>query len=228
VGAFLEREEHVPASRIAVIPNFVDDDAFALPDAGWLRAMRNRWGVPGDAICVGIVANLHPIKDHALFLEVVARLAARWPPLHAVIVGDGICRAALETQAQALGITERVVFAGRLPNIPSPHHLFDVSVLTSRGEGFPNSVVEAMAASRPIVATAVGGVPDAVIDGATGLLVPPGDADRFTQALGSLIANPERRIAFGMAGRRVAEQRFHARTVLAQLETLYSSLLRTR
>jgi glycosyltransferase involved in cell wall biosynthesis len=112
---------------------------------------------------------------------------------------------------------------GYLPQHPNPHHLFDVSVLPSLSEGFPNSLVEAMAAGRPVVATRVGGVPDAVADGVTGLLVPPATPALLAAALAELLADPARRAAMGAAGSARARALFHAGTVIPLLEAMYTS-----
>lgn len=225
VGESLTRADGVPAGRVVVVPNFVDDAAFATPDDAWIRTMRARWGIPSDAPVVGVVARLRPEKDHGSFLTAVARLRTEVPELRAVVVGDGPCEASLLEQGRTLGLGDALVLAGHLPQVPNPHALFDVSVLPSLHEGFPNTVVEAMAAARPVVATAVGGVPDAVVDGETGLLVPPRAPERLAAALGPLLADPERRQRMGGRGRAIARERFHASAVLPRLERLYASLV---
>jgi glycosyltransferase involved in cell wall biosynthesis len=165
------------------------------------------------------------VKDHATLLQAAARLAPRWPELRVVLVGDGECRHALESVARTLGLERRVHFAGRLPNEPNLHHLFDVSVLCSVSEGFPNSIVEAMAAARPVVATNVGGVADAVTDGETGLLVPPSNPERLAATIDELLLDPARRRALGAAARERARSRYRAAAVVASLEALYDRLL---
>jgi glycosyltransferase involved in cell wall biosynthesis len=112
--------------------------------------------------------------------------------------------------------------------VPSLHFLFDVSVLTSVSEGFPNSLVEAMAAGRPIVATNVGGVPDAVRPDENGLLVPPGDPAALAAALQSLLSDANRRQRMGAAGASRARTEFHATAVVGSLERLYEDLLSDR
>ena len=112
------------------------------------------------------------------------------------------------------------------PNRPNPHHLFDVSALTSLSEGFPNSVVEAMAAARPVVATDVGGMRDALLDGITGRLVPAGDAAALADALARVLEDPAGAEAMGRAGRARAEALFAAEPVIAGLLSLYGELAR--
>ena len=147
------------------------------------------------------------------------------PRLRLVVVGDGSERAALEARAAALGIRDRVVFAGRRPQRPTLHGLFDVSVLCSLGEGFPNSIVEAMAAGKPLVATAVGGVVDVVVDAVTGYLVPPSSPPALAEGIERLLADPERALAMGACGAARARELFYASNVISRLESIYEGVL---
>lgn len=223
VAELVHRREGLPFSRIAVVPNFLDEAAFAPPAAPLHAALRRELGL-GDGPVVGIVANLLPIKDHATLLRAAARIHPAFPGLRVVLVGDGECRGPLERLAAELGIRDAVVFAGRRPNEPSLHHLFDVSVLCSASEGLPNTVLEAMAAGRPVVATRVGAVPDAVLHGQTGLLVPPGDADALAGALAELLADPDRARRMGAAALTRARNEYSEQRALAALERLYDRL----
>lgn len=228
VAESLVHDDHLAKRRIAVIPNFVDDEAFVPPSSGeraaWVRELRLEHATP----IIGIVASLLPIKDHATLFRATHILARRRPGLGLVVVGSGPMLDELQTLATQLGIASNVRFAGLRPQTPSFHHLFDVSVLSSVSEGFPNSLLEAMAAARPIVATAVGGVRDAVRDGENGLLVPPGDPERLATAIAALIEDPERAAAMGRAGARRARAEFEARVVVGALERLYAELLGVR
>jgi glycosyltransferase involved in cell wall biosynthesis len=218
-------QEGVAAARVVSIPNFVDDAAFApIPDAT-RQALRGSFGVPPEALVIGMVARLVPVKDHATLLRAFAMLARERAELHLVLVGDGGSRASLEAQAAAEMPEGRVHFVGTHSNEPNLHHLFDISVLSSTSEGFPNSVVEAMAAARPVVATAVGGTADAVVAGETGLLVPPGDPSAFADALRLLIDDPPLRRRLGEAGSRRARSEYHASSVIGTLSAWYESLV---
>ena len=227
VARSLEQDDHLSRDSIVVVPNFVDEAAFTPPDAEtqerWHRELRL---ADGDLV-VGIVASLTPIKDHATLLEAISALVPGWPRLRLVIVGSGPLLETLRERAIALGIADQVRFAGHLPSVPSPHFMFDVSVLCSQSEGFPNSLVEAMAAGRPIVATSVGGVPDAVHDGENGLLVPPGNPMALAGALDTVLSDPERRRRMGEVGASRARAEFHAHAVISTLESLYAELLST-
>lgn len=220
--------EGVTASRVAVIPNFVDADAFSPPRDDWMRQTRAMLGLGQDHEVIGIIANFHGIKDHASLLRAAAILLPQHPGLRVVLVGDGVERKALEQQADSLGIRAQVVFAGRLPHQPSLHWVFDVSVLCSRGEGFPNSIVEAMAAGRPVVATRVGGVGDVVIDDQTGFLVPAEDPRALADALHRALSNRARAHEMGAAGAHRARTMFYADEVIRRLEALYRSGFHSR
>ncbi len=228
IGSLVQHGEHISGDRVVVISNFVDHEMFSAPGEAYLRRMRSELAIPADAIVIGIVANLHAVKEHWVLLDAVARLTPSWPQLRVILVGDGACRAALQEQARRLDLERHVVFAGAQPHHPSPNYLFDVAVLTSRAEGFPNAIVEAMAAGRPVVATAVGGVPDAVVEGETGLLVPPSQPEPLANALDALLQDPVRRATMGAAGRRRAEKLYDADAVITSLESLYESVARRR
>jgi glycosyltransferase involved in cell wall biosynthesis len=223
--ARLVQEEGVSAARVASIPNFVDGTAFQdLPDDA-REAARRDLGVPAGALVVGAVARLVPVKDHATLLRAAATLAEAHPLLHVVLVGDGEARSSLEAMAADLLPPGRVHFAGTRSNDLNLHGMFDVSVLSSLSEGFPNSVVEAMAAGRPVVATAVGGTVDAVVEGVTGFLVPPRDPAALASALEVLLRDAPLRQKMGRAGRERATQEYHAGSVIGALSTWYESLV---
>lgn len=224
VAASLHDDEGVPRHRIAVVPNFADAAVFARQDPGDRAALRAALGVPGPAIVVGTVANLRPVKDQGTLLRAIAALPAGPIPVHAVIIGEGPSRGELEALARQLGIAERVHLGGAILDASRHHCAFDISVLTSLSEGFPNTLVEAMAARRPVVATRVGGVPDAVREGETGFLVGAGDHAGFADRLWRLITDPALRAQMGNAGHTLAMSAFHEQAVIPQLEQLYHRL----
>lgn len=226
VARLLEAEEGVPAARIVVVPNFLDESAFEPPDAGERSDFYARHGIGDDDLVIGIVANLTPVKDHATLIAAARRLAELTAtPFRVVLVGDGPCRNDLEAAVRAAGLTDRVVFAGRSAPGRNLHHHFSISVLTSRSEAFPNSVLEAMAAGRPVVATAVGAVADAVTAGESGVLIPPGDPEALAQALLRLAEDHDLRASLGARAQAVARENYSADRVMAELERVYASLL---
>ena len=226
VGESLVQDERIPADRVVVVSNFVDESAFEPVSRSKREELLAAFGVPRDAVVVGVVARLNPIKDHASLIRAIGTLAPRWPQLHLVVVGRGATRDELGRLVAELGLTERVHFVGLQPQKPNPHALFDLSVLPSRSEGFPNVVLEAMAAATAVVATAVGGTRDAVIGGETGLLVPPGDPQALAIAIESLLGDPARRTSMGMVAQQRARRFYQASSVVPVLEGLYESLAR--
>jgi glycosyltransferase involved in cell wall biosynthesis len=230
VGDLLVTDDGVHSERVAVVSNFVDEPAFApLAHAGSNPgALLGALGVPPGSLVVGCIAGLRPIKDHESLITAIASLRPRWPALHLVLVGDGEARPSLERRTRELGLTDVVHFAGVRPNEPNLHHLFDISVLCSLSEAFPNSIVEAMAAGKPVVATRVGGIVDAVVDGQTGLLVAPRQPAALAGAIERLLIDPALRRHWGDAAARHARAQFHANHVLPSLESLYDRLLARR
>lgn len=224
VAASLQADEGVAARRIAVIPNFVEEAAFDRPDPEARRAGRASLGAGPDERVIGIVARLAPVKDHATLLRAFGVLSGRTPGLRLVLVGDGPERARLAALATELGVERQVTFAGTRPHRPNPHHLFEVSVLSSISEGFPNSVVEAMAAARPIVATRVGGTPDAIADGITGILVPPQDPAALAEGIARMLEHPDEARTMGIAAAEAARTSYSRPAVLARLMSLYEEL----
>jgi glycosyltransferase involved in cell wall biosynthesis len=145
--------------------------------------------------------------------------------VHTVVVGDGPERAQLEALAGQLGLADRVHLAGHQQDVRPWLAALDVLVLSSDWEGMPNALLEAMAAGLPIVATAVGGVPEVVVDGATGLLVPPGDPSALAEAITRLLRDPDLRRTMGQAGRARVERRFSINETVRLTEELYATLL---
>jgi glycosyltransferase involved in cell wall biosynthesis len=217
------RQELVPERKIVVVPNFVEADAFRLLEPPERLAWRARLGIADNAQLIGIVAMLRPEKDHWTLLQAFDRAALDNPRMHLAIVGAGPEETKLRELVAALRTAERVHFLGLVPNRPCPQQLFDVAVLSSLHEGFPNSLLEAMACGVPVVATSVGGVSDVVVDRETGLLVPVRDVQAMSSAIAQLITDPARALKLGTAGQERARRYFSAEAVVHQLVTLYEA-----
>ena len=187
--------------------------------------LRTELGLVASVPLVGIVARLVPIKAHEVFLDAAHGLVRRLPDSHFVIVGDGERRSELMARADGLGLRERVHFVGWRDDLDRLYADLDLVALTSRNEGSPVSLIEAMAAARPVVATRVGGVPDLVEDGVTGHLVPAGDATALAEAMRALLDNPEQRRRMGAAGRKHVAAAFGADRLLSAVDAVYRELL---
>ena len=225
VADSVAEEGQVPRTKIWTVTNFADDAMFGAASDDVREAIRRGWKVPAAAVVIGCVARLDPVKDHATLLTAFARLRLGQPGTYLVVIGDGESRQALESQARELGLGDAVHFAGEIRDGTNLHRGLDISVLASRSEGFPNTLVEAMAAAVPVVATAVGGSVDAVTDGETGFLVPAGEPDKLADALTKLVESPSLRRTMGAAGLRRASQSYRAPGVVGALEHMYEHLV---
>ena len=195
---FLAERLGVDRAKIHVIPCGIDVERFTPGGAGESPPL------------VVAVARLHPIKNLQLLLDVCARVASGGTRHCVAIIGDGDERAALERRRAELGLDEVVRFVGHLTQeaVADWWRRADVGALTSDSEGMPVALMEAAASGVPVVATAVGGVPDMVVQGVTGRVVPPGDAGGFAAALEQLLSEPALRRRMGAAARRHAVDRF--------------------
>jgi glycosyltransferase involved in cell wall biosynthesis len=180
--------------RTVVIPNAVDIAAAPKADLN------------GGTPRVVTVGRLKPPKDYATLVRALAALPSG--SFEAVIVGDGPLRSEVQAEVNQLGLADTVRLLGERADVPELLADSDLFVLSSASEGLPLSVEEAMAAGLPVVASAVGGVPELVLDGETGYLVPPGEPDRLAAALGPLLADSALRRRMGSSGRSRAEERF--------------------
>jgi glycosyltransferase involved in cell wall biosynthesis len=221
VGKLLVAKEGVPATRVIELPNFLEERAFHRLDAQTRSAQRQQWGVPHDAFVAGTVARLAPVKNHEMLIRALPLLAA---DVHVVLVGDGPTRHALEQLARQLQVESRVHFAGQVVGATNMYQFLDTGVLCSRSEGFPNSLIEALAAGCPVVATPVGGVPEVITDGQTGLLVPVDDWQALARGLQELRANAALRARLTACGLATVRIKYHESVVIAQLEALYQEL----
>jgi glycosyltransferase involved in cell wall biosynthesis len=210
--------------RLRVMPLGLDLDRFLVCDSsrGQLRA---ELGIDPEALLVGMVARLVPIKRHEWFLQAAAEVARRHSRCQFLVVGDGERRAGLERLVHRLALNSRVHFLGWRQDLERIYADLDLVVLTSANEGSPVSLIEAMASAKPVVATRVGGVPDLVEDGITGLLVPPENPAALAKAMESLLADSVRRRVFGEAGRERVYPAFSAKRLLRDMDQLYTDLV---
>ena len=214
-------KEGVPAARVVNLPNFLEERTFRHVSPEVRNARRGEWGIPHGAFVIGTVARLVPLKNHAMALRALQRLDE---DVHLVLSGAGPSRGELEALARELRVDRRVHFTGELIEAENLHQFFDVSVLCSRSEGFPNAVIEALAAGCPVVATPVGGVPEVIVDRQTGLLVPIDQPEALAASVQELRCDAALRRRVSEAGMACARARYHQTIVIAQLEALYEAL----
>ena len=227
VAAYYREQAWAPATRVRIIPNGVDVNLFAAPSDR--MAMRRDIGLPPEAWVIGTVGNLRPEKNHELLLHAFARLRGDARDAWLVVVGGGERRPTLEGLAAELGVQQRVLFLGARTDVPRLFGTFDVYCLPSHYEGMPLSLLEAMAARRPIVATRVVGIQNLVVDGVTGLLSAPDDAGALAQTLLRLHHNPALGVKMVEAGWQHVNTHGRLETMVQRYEQLYEGLApRTR
>ena len=210
--------------QFTVIPFGVDVDRFGTS----APATRRELGLLDDGAVVGTVCRLvEPKKGLSILLQAMGELKRRLgkPPCQLLIVGDGPARETLESLRDRLGLFEWVVFTGIRRDIPRVLHALDAFVLPSLYEGFGIAILEAMAAAKPVVATTVGGIPEFVVSGDTGLLVEPGDASALAEAIERLLCEPERAMQMGIRGRERVLAGFQMSTVVRRHEQVYEACL---
>ncbi len=211
----------VDPARIRVIASGVEFERYQACDERRPSA-RAGYGVKGDVPVLAIVGALEPRKGHAVLLEALARL--RRPEVRVLCAGAGSLRAELAGQCARLGLTEQVVFLGRLDEVTSLLAAADVVVMPSLQEGLGVAVLEALAAARPVIASRVGGLPEVLGEGAAGVLVPPGDGAALAAAIDGLLRDPARARALGAAGRERVRSRFSMATMAEATLALYRTL----
>ena len=205
----------VPADKATVVPNAVELEAPAASSA----PLPDWQGRP----VVGVCGRLVPEKGIDVFLDAVTYLAGRFPEATFPIVGDGALRDDLEERARELGLTERVPFAGFRDDCRALLERLDLLVVPSRSEGTPLTIVEAMLAGVPIVASAVGGIPEQIADGETGLLVPPDDAAALASAVTRALEEPRLAERLAAAASAHARVEFHPDTMLRRIDAVYAA-----
>ena len=181
-----------------------------------------------ETLVYGYVGRLVPIKDLETLVSGFADAYAQCARLRLLIAGDGESRPAIETKVRQLGLEHVVTFLGWCRDLPALYRQMDAAVLSSRNEGTPVSLIEAMAAGRPVVATRVGGVPDLVVDGTTGLLVAAGDLNAFARALLKLAEDHGERSAMGARGRQRVTERYGVGRLVDEVRAVYANAVVNR
>ena len=212
-----------PEPRIRVLPNGVDLERFHLRDDR--AGIRRRFGLPADGFLIGTVGRLVPVKAYPVLLEAFDKLHRLAPHAHLAIAGDGPLEPELRGWVAEHHLEGRVHFLGFRTDVEDLLGVLDIFALTSDSEGMSNTVLEAMASSVPVVATRVGGTPEIVRDGETGILVPARDSAALASAVLDLQANSDRRRSMGEAGRARVVSEFSLERMVQRYEQLYGEVL---
>ncbi|HEX5038602.1 MAG TPA: glycosyltransferase family 4 protein, partial [Candidatus Limnocylindria bacterium] len=210
------------AARFAIVPNGVDLSRFATPT---VCAFRSEFGVPSGAPLLGVVARLEPEKGHRYLIGAMPSILRAAPEARLAVVGEGSEASALADLAASLGVGDRVLFTGRRDDVSALTGDLTVAVLPSLREAQGISILEAMARRVPVVASAVGGIPEVITSGTDGLLVPPGDAAALADAITALLTDDELRERIGAAGYRTVVERYSIDAQVRRTELVYDEEL---
>lgn len=220
VRDLLVQRDRSPKEKIHILHNGVDVDRFG-------GARRDRQAllpaVGSGSKLIAVVANMYIAgKGHPCLIAAAAPICRKFPQAIFLLIGDGPERAKFERQATEAGLQKNFLFLGRRKDVPELLACCDLSVLPSEAEALPNSVLEAMAAGLPVVATCVGGIPEIIQDGENGLLVPPQDSEALTNAVIRILQDPDLAKKLGTAGQTRMRTQFGFDRLLQSLEQLYS------
>ena len=210
--------------KIIVIDNGVNVQRFAdQEDAG--LSLRHEFQISVGTPLIGIIGRLQPQKDHENFLKAAVQIRSKLPDARFLVVGDGPLREELMAQAQTLGLGSSVIFCGIRQDIPAVMAAIDLLVISSKWEGLPVTLLEGMAACRPVVSTAVGGVPNVVADGQAALLVPPEDSLALANACLRILQDPALAQSLAQAGYERVKNQFSLDAMIGKTLNLYEELL---
>lgn len=212
--------------KVVRIYNGVNFERFEKPFDPLER--RRELGMPNNALLAGVVARVEPAKDHDTLLHALASVREETSNLHLAVVGDGRQTERLTALAHELGIGDRVHFTGFRTDAAEWIRTFDFSVLSSVKEGLSNTVIESMAAGKPVIATAVGGNPEVIVEGETGFLLPPRQPELFGAAIANLVAHPAKIRELGAASKIRVESLFSVEKMVDNTSNLYLDLIRHR
>ncbi len=216
-------QQGIPEKKITVIYNGLNPDDFISkrPPGSW----RLKMGIEPDVPLVAIIGRLHPVKGHRLYLQAAAEILKNRPEIRFVVVGCGPEKDRLEEQAGELGISGSVLFTGFVDNVAEVLPDLNILVIPSLWEGFGLTALEAMVAGVPVVATSVGGLPEVVEHGSTGLLVPPGDGAALARGINWMLDHPNEALEMAESARTVVGEKFTAGVMARKTENLYRRLM---
>lgn len=226
VAKYVKNVIKIKESKISVIQNGIAIDHFSR--ASNIVDIRDELDLAEEAPIVAVLGRLHRVKGHKYLIEAWAKLQSSHKSIQLLIIGSGEERQNLEDQSASLGIQSSVKFIGYRPDASYLLPSIDIAVLPSISEGMPNAALEAMLAGKPMVATRVGGTPEVVLDGRTGILVPPKDPDALARAIDQLLSNPYMAEEMGAAGRQRVKDHFDLKQTVLQTEELYENLLKEK
>lgn len=226
VRLWTSEHENIDLEKFVTIYNGIDINRFDLPVDIYEKKKELR--LDPRVPLIGTIGTLTGQKGHKYLLEALAKVTKVIPDVKLLIVGDGHLRTKLEELSVNLGLGENVIFCGWRRDIPEILAILDLFVLSSLWEGLPLAILEAQACGKPVVASNVDGIPEAVNDGQTGLLVPPKDPERLARAIVKLLRDKGLAMKMGEAGRKLVRQKFTSEIMVGKIEEIYDSLLKSK
>ncbi len=221
---FISDKVGVPLQRISTIYNGIPTERYE-PSSAVRANIRSALGMIRDQPVVGTVGNLYPVKGQTFLLQAMSSVVRHWPDCRLIIAGRGDLESALKNEAKELGIERNVLFLGYRADIPELLQAMDVFVLPSLSEGLSLSILEAMAAAKPVVATAVGGNPEVIVDSKIGYLVPPGNPGALAEKIIALLQDPLLAHKIGKNSRARVMQHFSLSAMVNRYLMQYAELL---
>ncbi|VAX38249.1 hypothetical protein MNBD_UNCLBAC01-2029 [hydrothermal vent metagenome] len=194
------------------------------PDLRVSAQYREIWGIHPDEILFGTVARLDPIKGNECIIEAMHKVIEDIPSAKLIFIGDGTQRKVLEKQSIMLNLDKHIIFTEHQTDIKNHIGMFDIFVLASLNEGMGRVILEAMACSKPVIASRVGGIPELVKENQNGLLFPSGDSDALAAAMVQLAEDTQQQEKFGCTGKKFATEKFSLDKMLKDIEKLYDEV----
>lgn len=215
----------LPDRKTCTIYNGIDLSHFPVSPQSNREAVLREFNIPAASTVLITVAVLRELKGIQYMIRALPEILSVHPDLYYLIAGSGDFQSALMDEAARVGVSERVVFAGARKDVPALMSASDIFILPTLTEALPTVLAEAMAASLPILASRVGGVPEMVEDGINGKMVAPADPQQLANACTDMLRDPDALVKMGLAGRQIVEEKFNVRVQVDKLQALYQSLI---
>ncbi len=217
---------NVNNAKVLTIQNCVDEGRFLSPHGKDEKGLREELGLGNEGIVIGCVANFSPDKGHRYLIDAIPKITSLFPNIKIILIGRfSPLKEGLIEQAKTLGVLANLIFLDFHLNIEEVLDLMDIFVLPSSSEGLPVAILEAMYMAKPVVATRIDGIPEAVIEGETGILVPPRNSGELAKAIVSLLSDRNKAREMGRMGRERCLKEFSSSVLIRKVEDLYESSL---
>jgi glycosyltransferase involved in cell wall biosynthesis len=216
------RELKIDPRKIRSIPTGIDIDRFSSGDGA---RVRDELGIGKNDAVLGTAAAIRSWKGHEYLLEAMPLITKEFPDVKLILAGDGPIMYLIQKRISELGLKKSVFLLGHREDVPAVINAFDISVLASyASEGIPQFVLQSMAAGKPVIGTAVGGIPEVVKDGVNGIIVPPRDSEAIARAVKTLLSDPDKARRMGRAGYEMAARGHTLERMLDDIEELYEKV----